>query len=172
MTKKIGVSFFGLLLIVMQCYASPEVIADFGGRDTGYRDVSEKLAEAQTRTGTPNGTLSNTQARRQMTNRFPIRNAMTVGAVDSREHHKSLEQPFFIIGMDRVSLDWLSQNETYLREINAVGMLTQVDSEADVNRVTHHYAGMKFIAIPLERIITAFDLRHYPVLITNTSVLQ
>lgn len=169
--KTISVSVIGLLM-VMQCYAAPEVIADFGGRETGHRDISEKLADAQSRVSTTASAPTNEQAKRLMTQRFPIYSELTLGEVVLREHHKSVDQPFFIIGLDRASLDWLSTNETYLREINAVGMLTHVESETEVNRVTHHYAGMKFIAIPLERIISAFELTHYPVLITKTSVLQ
>ena len=58
-------------------------------------------------------------------------------------------RPFFMVGSDWFSLQWLTTHREILKSLGAVGMLVQAETEEDVQRVANvafHTANWDFVA--------------------------
>ncbi len=81
-------------------------------------------------------------------------------------------RPFFLIGSDAVSLQWLAYHRDTLRSLGAVGMLVQADTEADVRRVAEVAQGLSITLGSGSDLAAALGIDRYPVLITPDGVRQ
>lgn len=155
------------LLIAPMAIAEPEVIADFGGKETGLVSPSERLRTIASK-------QSNTASivRQPMQDRFPVESDMRVGVIDDHVHNKPVNRPFFIVGYDQQSAEWLEANRTYLIEINARGLVTNVQSEQQMKILREYGGELPLDAIPVESIAAVFGLEFYPVLVTKEEVTQ
>lgn len=81
-------------------------------------------------------------------------------------------QPFFLIGSDTVSLQWLAYHRDTLRSLGAVGMLVQADTEADVRRVADVAQGLSITLGSGSDLAAALGIERYPVLITPDGIRQ
>lgn len=79
-------------------------------------------------------------------------------------------RPFFLIGSDAVSLQWLAYHRDTLRSLGAVGMLVQADTEADVRQVAKVAQGLSITLGSGSDLAAALGIRHYPVLITRDGI--
>ena len=86
-----------------------------------------------------------------LSNLLPIRSpGLAVGdTADSQLNPETLARlaqgnprPFFLIGSDAVSVQWLATHHDTLKALGAVGMLVQADTEADVRRVAEVAGGL------------------------------
>jgi integrating conjugative element protein (TIGR03765 family) len=151
--------------------AQPTVIADFGGRDSGYKNPSVLMQAAAKRlppaalTAPNNVSINHAQ-------RFPMRSSMQVGLVNNQRHQHPLTTPLFIASNDPVSLHWVDTNRAYLRSINAMGIVTNVDSALELDAMKRRFAELQLVAMPVTSIAQAFSLHHYPVLITAQEIRQ
>ena len=147
-------------------HAQPKVIADFGGRETGIQ-THESFYEAHGRELLPKAPAIPPQLQR-----FPLESELMPGPVETRKHNQKVLRPFFIIGYDRISLDWLIANADYFAEIKATGMVTNVDSNESMMRIKKLVPKIKIDAVPVELIAETFQLNNYPVLIDRTEIKQ
>ena len=147
--------------------AEPEVIADLGGKNTGLVSPSERL-----RTIASEQSIPSSQVRQPMADRFPVESDMRVGLIDPHSHDKPVNRPFFIIGYDQHSAEWLQENRDYLIEINARGLVTNVQSEQHMQVLREYGGGLTMDAIPVDSIAAVFGLAFYPVLVTKEEVTQ
>lgn len=81
-------------------------------------------------------------------------------------------RPFFLIGSDAVSLQWLAYQRDTLRRLGAVGMLVQADTEADVRRVADVAQGLSITLGSGSDLAAVLAIHHYPVLITRDGIRQ
>lgn len=81
-------------------------------------------------------------------------------------------RPFFLIGSDAVSLQWLAYHRDTLWRLGAVGMLVQADTEADVRRVADVAQGLSITLGSGSDLAAALGIDRYPVLITPDGVRQ
>ena len=81
-------------------------------------------------------------------------------------------RPFFLVGSDAVSLQWLAYHRDTLRSLGAVGMLVQADTEADVRRVADVAQGLSITLGSGSDLAAALGIDRYPVLITADGIRQ
>jgi integrating conjugative element protein (TIGR03765 family) len=76
-------------------------------------------------------------------------------------------QPFFIMGMDRTSLDWLARMLPTLLAINATGMVVQAANREDWQRLQTkaRESGLSLALYPDAGLVAAYGLNTYPVLV-------
>lgn len=105
---------------------------------------------------------------------LPIRTPeMSPGSVAAREvEAKMLDRPFFILGSDRRSREWLANNHDRLVQIQAVGLLVQAESAADLRAIADLGVGIRIAPIPGSDLAVRLGLKHYPVLISSGWVEQ
>ncbi len=164
---KIIFQTFALMLVSLPVVAQPEVIADFGGREIGLKLPHEQLKEVAASTPIPKLIVKPSLA-----NRFPITSSLQVGVINNREHSVPVSRPFFIVGADNQSTRWLSANRMHLAGIHALGFVTNVKSQADVETLQAYAEDLTLHALPIDEIAERFDLTRYPVLITQKEILQ
>lgn len=164
---KIIILTFALMLVSLPVVSQPEVIADFGGRETGLKLPHEQLRDAAVSTPIPKAITKPTLA-----SRFPIASSLRVGVINNREHSFPVLRPFFIVGADNQSTRWLSANRMHLAGIHALGFVTNVKSQADVETLQEYAEDLTLHALPIDEIAERFDLTRYPVLITQKEILQ
>jgi integrating conjugative element protein (TIGR03765 family) len=104
---------------------------------------------------------------------LPIRSpGLTVGKVVPRSVEQRFARPFFLVGSDRVSRDWLAKNRAELVRIGAVGILVQAETADDLRVVAKLAIGLPILPAPATDIAAALELSHYPVLISSEGIVQ
>ena len=81
-------------------------------------------------------------------------------------------QPFFIMGMDRASLDWLARTLPNLLSINATGMVVQAANRDDWLLLQNkaRAAGLSLALYPDTGLTEAYGITTYPVLVVPQSI--
>jgi integrating conjugative element protein (TIGR03765 family) len=102
---------------------------------------------------------------------LPVRSAkLTPGTVERRVIEAPGLQPFFLVGDDDASLDWLRRRAAWLRERGAVGLVVNVASAEGLARLRAAAPGLALAPVPADDLAARLGLRHYPALITATSI--
>jgi integrating conjugative element protein (TIGR03765 family) len=116
-----------------------------------------------------------------LANVLPLRSlGLRVGAVVTSKLRPDVQdrlaqgnpRPFFLIGSDPASLQWLSNNRSTLHALGAVGMLIQADTEEDLRRVAQIAQGLSITLGSASDLASALGIEHYPVLITREGITQ
>lgn len=97
---------------------------------------------------------------------------LTIGKVKTRRVNLShLPQPFFVVGDDKSSHQWLDQYQAKLKQVHALGFLVNVSSEKAYESMANHY---HITLLPLrgDSLEKTYHLSHYPVLITKHLIEQ
>jgi integrating conjugative element protein (TIGR03765 family) len=97
-----------------------------------------------------------------------------VGADEARNISAHLlTQPMFIVGYDRVSANWLQSNVDVLEEKRAVGLVVNVDTPQQMERLLE-LTGRRLALTPMsgDQLAKAINLRHYPVFIDRSGVVR
>ena len=83
-------------------------------------------------------------------------------------------QPFFIVGMDRISLDWLARTLPTLLSINATGMVVQAANGDDWLRLQNkaQAAGLSLALYPDTGLREAYGITTYPMLVVPPGILE
>jgi len=149
-----------------------EVVADAGGESAlpYYVAISaDKIPENQGYVPSLNTPVSVS-----LQQSLPITPAfLSVGRVTSRKLSlPNVMTPFFIIGADPVSAAWLQNKATELRRINAVGLVTQVNSISELKTLSSLAQGLELQPVNADDIARTFSFQHYPVLITYNLLSQ
>jgi len=104
---------------------------------------------------------------------LPIRSpGLAPGRVEARLHDRPLATPFFLIGADARSQQWLADNRARLKEIGAIGMLVEADSLADLESIANLAEGLSITPASGADLARALGIDHYPVLITRHGIEQ
>ena len=81
-------------------------------------------------------------------------------------------RPFFLIGSDAASRDWLTRHRDRLKELGAVGMLVQAESVEDLEIIARIADGLPILPAPAADIGRALGIEHFPVLISRRGIEQ
>jgi integrating conjugative element protein (TIGR03765 family) len=163
--------FFGFLLFPALVAAELTVIHDSG--DTRpLAPLLAVLAEREPihpRAQSPRPDFGAAEVERLLPIRSP---GLTAGKVVPRPVEQRFARPFFLIGSDRVSREWLAKNRAELVRIGAVGMLVQAETVDDLRVMAKLANGLPILPAPATDIASALGLAHYPVLISSQGIVQ
>ena len=94
------------------------------------------------------------------------------GSVQARSHDRPFARPFFLIGSDMRSRQWLQDHRDQLKAIGAVGMLVQADTLDDLRTIAELADGLSILPASASDIANALGISHYPVLISTHAIEQ
>ena len=80
-------------------------------------------------------------------------------------------RPLFLIGADQWSLQWLQQNQAQLSELQAVGMVVEVERDSDLQILRQAAGSLPLMPASAEALARELGLQHYPVLIAPPGVI-
>ena len=104
---------------------------------------------------------------------LPIQSpGLTLGPVRTRSHDRPLARPFFLIGSDTRSRQWLQDHRDQLKAIGAMGMLVQADTLEDLRTIAELADGLSILPASASDIAKALGISHYPVLISTHGIEQ
>src|SRR5690554_5019758 len=104
---------------------------------------------------------------------FPVTSKLTPGVVQPQTiSAHALVQPIFLIGYDKLSAQWLSERHNILKELNAIGLVVNVPSAQAMAELQAIAPNLILQPIPGDDLAKNIGVKHYPVLITKTSIEQ
>ena len=104
---------------------------------------------------------------------LPIRSpGLTPGLVQARSHNRPFARPFFLIGSDARSRQWLRHHRDRLKEIGAIGMLVQAETLDDLRTIAQLADGLSILPASASDIAKALGITRYPVLISAHGLEQ
>jgi len=104
---------------------------------------------------------------------LPVRSSkLTQGKVERRAIEAPGLRPFFIVGDDENSENWLRRHAASLRERGAVGLVVSVETLDALNRLRMLVPDMPLSPVSGDDLAERLGLRHYPALITATGIEQ
>lgn len=170
-----GVISIGMVLTPVSAWSEVTVIYDSG--DTrplapylDIIDLTEPATNPLSVTGTPNRPRLGAADVQVL---LPIRSpGLNPGPVQSRPHDRPFSRPFFLIGSDDRSRQWLVEYRERLKEIGAVGMLVQAETLEDLRAIARLAGGLPILPASAVDIATVLGISHYPVLITPQGIEQ
>ena len=105
---------------------------------------------------------------------FPLITAsLTPGEVITEQvNYPELIQPFFIIGTDKNSEQWLVKYHSQLKKLQAQGFVVNINSEHELQALYALATDIVLMPINGTKLATRFNLTHYPVLVSKTVMEQ
>ena len=104
---------------------------------------------------------------------LPVRSArLTPGTVARRVIEAPGLRPFVVVGDDKASQDWLRRHAALLHERGAVGLVVNVETVQALARLRALAPGVPMAPVAGDDLAERLGLRHYPALITATSIEQ
>jgi len=104
---------------------------------------------------------------------LPIKSpGLSPGPIQSQAVKRPFTRPFFLIGSDPLSRQWLSQHRERLLEIGAAGMLIQAEIAADLEAIAKIGQGLQIMPASGSDIARALGIKHYPVLVSKEGIEQ
>jgi integrating conjugative element protein (TIGR03765 family) len=104
---------------------------------------------------------------------YPNHSDFTPGVVD--RHHLNVphgfSMPMFLIGTDARSVHWATVNAAYLKAHHVMGMITNVQTPAQTQRI-EHLTGLTLIPTSVAGLSTLLGTDHLPVFINQHEVMQ
>ena len=79
-------------------------------------------------------------------------------------------KPFFLIGVDPQSKQWLNENKNTLRDINATGLVIQANTALEVSELREIAPEIDFSFARTNELVTNLNLTHYPVLVSPNGI--
>lgn len=99
--------------------------------------------------------------------------ALSPGYVDARSLSlPKATTPFFLIGDDALSREWLQQRYDVLRQLNAVGLVVNVENMRGLQQLRERAPGLDIRPVAGDDIAQRLAINHYPVLITSSRLEQ
>lgn len=99
--------------------------------------------------------------------------SMSPGKVESRTIDRPyLDRPMFIVGADPLSIRWLRLHQAQLKQINAMGLAVNVETQAQLRQLQNAAGGLEIHPLAGDAMAAQFALQHYPLLITASRIEQ
>jgi integrating conjugative element protein (TIGR03765 family) len=168
----------GFALVTLAAYGGDEsliVVEDRGGVSAlpYYEALRLKTGTAPETAPPPSDLARAPGVRFSEADLLPVRSRLlTPGVVGRRRIEAPGLRPLFLVGDDERSRAWLRQRGDILRELNAVGLVVNVESPATLEELRGLAPGLTLSPTSGDDIAQRLGLKHYPVLITATSVEQ
>lgn len=103
---------------------------------------------------------------------YPTKSELTPGKV--KTHHlafKKMPISIFVVGDDKLSVEWLKKNSGYIKRIHATGLITNVKSQQRVTKI-EKATGVILIPASMVGMSSLTGTNHYPFLIAKGWVVQ
>lgn len=165
MRSRVASVVVSILCLSTFSHAEPIVISDYGGRASGvpHKDMVKKIQGQM-----PARSVGVLKV-------FPVVSALRPGYIDEPiplQVPQPKAEPFFIVGNDEFSRDWIEKNKAYLLEIKAQGLATNIQSESVFKELKAWAHPLDIVAIPVDEIAQVLNINVYPVLITGEEIAQ
>ncbi|WNZ76393.1 integrating conjugative element protein [Pseudomonas sp. P105] len=113
------------------------------------------------------------EARYSEEDMLPVRSpALSPGVVQRRTLDATGLPAFFLVGDDARSRVWLKQRRLLLTKLKAAGLVVNVESKTSLEDLRRIGQGLTLFPVSADDLAHRLNLRHYPVLITASSVEQ
>lgn len=104
---------------------------------------------------------------------LPVRSPeLSPGQVEKRALQMPGLKPFFLVGEDSVSLNWLTTHAQRLTELGAAGLVVDVTDTRALQQIQSVVPTLTVMPVSGDDIAERLQLSHYPVLITATALEQ
>lgn len=106
---------------------------------------------------------------------FPFTSSFTPGTVELHvlPQQESLSAPpFFVIGDDEMSMAWLIQHKDFLENLRAIGMITNVATQARVDAISQQTGWRPLVPVSMEGAESMFHVVHVPFYVSQGVVSQ
>lgn len=104
---------------------------------------------------------------------LPVRSTLlTPGDVANRALDVPDLPPLFLIGDDARSRRWLQQRYPMLQDLNAVGLVVNVDTPTALGNLRQLAPALTLSPVSADDLAQRLELKHYPVLITAGAIEQ
>ena len=96
--------------------------------------------------------------------------ALTAGRFEPERRATGVVQPFFIVGCDEASLEWVEVNRARLLEINAFGLVIDAPGVEAYERLEQAAEGLVIRPVVGDLIAEHLGITHYPALVTADGI--
>ena len=106
---------------------------------------------------------------------YPVRTpGMSPGPVEAwkTQMPQLAAAPFFLVGNDPLSRDWLARFGGKLAKMGAVGFLVNAESDADLQSIRQLAPGVPVTPLDATSLAKTLGLSHYPVLVSAGLIEQ
>ncbi len=160
------------LLLPALLQAEPKVLFDSG--DSVAIDKRPVVPRSPSRASTNLPSGNDQQAPVEPSKILPIVTPeLSFGRVEKRQvNFPQLKSPVCVIGSDDRSLAWLVEYHEQLKKIGARCILVQARTRSDLERVAKFAAGIPVLPFQGSELASYFDIKHYPVLISQRWIEQ
>jgi len=176
MERKSHKLLYGLALIgvvLLPGFAWPGITVIFDSGDTRSLAPYLEILEPSDRATNSQPARSPKLGAADIQALLPIRSpGLSPGPVQARTHTRPFARPFFLIGSDPRSRQWLINHRERLRAIGAVGMLVQAETINDLQAIARLAGGLPITPASGADIAAALGVSHYPVLVSSQGIEQ
>ena len=104
--------------------------------------------------------------------RLPVKSKASAGLI-SRHHvaFSGFSNAIFIIGDDPVSKQWLNEHTEELRQIHALGFITNIKSARTLDEL-QTVSGLPLLPANIDDVMEVLDATHYPLISNKGAVWQ
>ena len=152
------------------------VVEDRGGVSALPYYQALDLQPKESRQGLPSPPIeipSQPTGRYSEADMLPVRSPLlTPGTVEHRVIQAPRLRPLFLVGDDERSQTWLRRRADKLRELGAIGLVVNVESQAALEALRSLAPGLILSPVAADDMARRLGIRHYPVLITATGIEQ
>ncbi len=161
----------GILLMPVLAWSEVTIIFDSGNTRplAPYLEILEDSERSTNRPSTSDPKLGAADIKSLLPIHSP---GLTLGFVPSQKFNRPFARPFFLIGSDQYSRQWLIKHRDHLKAISAVGMLVQAETIADLQAIARLTGGLPIMPASGADIARALGVSHYPVLVTSQGIEQ
>ena len=104
--------------------------------------------------------------------RLPVKSEATVGKVlRHRVTFAGLSNSIFIIGDDPVSKQWLSEHAEELRQLHALGFITNIERAQTLDEL-QTLSGLPLLPANVDDLMMILNASHYPLMVNEGIVWQ
>ena len=97
---------------------------------------------------------------------------LTPGRVHRKEANLYMDTPFFIVGADPHSSQWLVQHRSKLKALNAIGIAVNVQTEEQLKLLQNSAGGIRISPVKGGKLAQQLAITHYPVLVSGRIIEQ
>ncbi len=101
-----------------------------------------------------------------------ISHKWSIGTVQTRKFNLPGALPIFLIGYDVSSQSWLEKNKQKLIELNATGLVINVQTVSQMQELREIVPTLTLIPSPADALSERLGISHYPLLITSEGASQ
>lgn len=104
---------------------------------------------------------------------FPIHSQhLSPGTVEAKSVTLNVTQPFFLVGNDPGSTNWLATFCPRLKEIHASGLVVEASNPEQFKAITETCPGLPMAPVNGDGLAKELGISHYPVLVSGRRIEQ